>query len=229
MKKIGIITYHTRHLKTEQVLMSLHEKGYRGLDVIGIPFVYRKPRDVNFQHRPDMTTGAHSKSVAEQLGYNYIAVDSVDSIPLDYDVFVITGAGILPANLVTSVKTVNAHPGLIPTVRGLDSFKWAIHDGMPLGVTLHLADAEVDAGEFLAAWPTPIFPDDTIEQVARRHYEMEIRLMANFLEYLETPMKQDTSLKERPARMRMSAETEAEMLKGFDDYRNKFEKEKLKA
>ena len=39
---------------------------------------------------------------------------------------------------------VNAHPGIIPLTRGLDSLKWAIYQNVPIGNTLHLIDNEVD-------------------------------------------------------------------------------------
>tara|TARA_B100001989_G_C24524755_1_gene457986 strand:+ start:390 stop:521 length:132 start_codon:yes stop_codon:yes gene_type:complete len=40
---------------------------------------------------------------------------------------VVGGAGILSDSLVKNFKVVNAHPGLITTTRGLDSFKWAFY------------------------------------------------------------------------------------------------------
>ena len=41
------------------------------------------------------------------------------------DFFIITGAGILDVSFAEG-KPIACHPGIIPTNRGLDSFKWAI-------------------------------------------------------------------------------------------------------
>ncbi len=47
-KKIGIITYQHRHLKTEQVIMNLIIQGYH-LKVFALPFVERK-KEMYFLH-----------------------------------------------------------------------------------------------------------------------------------------------------------------------------------
>lgn len=55
--QIGLITYNTNHLKTEQILSRL--AGKYDLEVYALPFVPRKPREVLFQHRPDQSVAAH--------------------------------------------------------------------------------------------------------------------------------------------------------------------------
>ena len=50
----------------------------------------------------------------------------------DFDYCLITGAGILDKKIIGNKKILNIHPGIIPTTRGLDSFKWAIYNLNPL-------------------------------------------------------------------------------------------------
>ena len=64
--------------------------------------------------------------------------------------------------------TLNAHPGLLPDYRGVDVIPWALHNGDPLGVTVHLVDAGVDTGPIVASAPLPVRPGDTLASLKRR-------------------------------------------------------------
>ena len=105
------------------------------------------------------------------------------------------------------------YPGIIPLTRGLDSFKWAIYNNDPVGNTLHLIDNEVDKGEILQIEYTPVFSSDSLETLARRHYELEIDMLANVLEVIDNRVIPSDI--EKPATMRMKADIEAEMVRKF--------------
>ena len=98
----------------------------------------------------------------------------------DFD-FIITGAIILDKEIIGNKKIINVHPGIIPTTRGLDSFKWAIYNLDPLGITLHYIDQRVDSGEVLRVFNTPVYLSDTLQTLARRHYIY----LSNFYKYLK--------------------------------------------
>ena len=220
--KIGMITYDSPHLKTEQVLMGLILTGQTEIDIICVPFVARPRRQPLFCHRPDMSSGTHPRLLAEALGLRSVICANVHEIPTNYDYMIVGGAGILPPNIVIKVPIINAHPGLIPTVRGLDSFKWSILDGMPLGVTLHFLDAAVDAGEVVASMRTPVIQTDSIETLARRHYELEITMLSNALTFVASGQPSKMDLPVRQARKRMGIEMEKKMLSVFEEYRDLF-------
>ncbi|WP_352878975.1 formyltransferase family protein [Mesorhizobium sp. M0959] len=112
---------------------------------------------------------------------------------------------------------------LIPAVRGLDVFKWAILTGQPLGNTLHRINAETDAGEILAHMTTPIFMDDSLETLAARHYANEIWMLSHFDRALAGGEKRFGLAASAPMR-RMSVAVEAEMIRSFDSYRAKYAK-----
>ena len=58
---------------------------------------------------------------------------------------------------------------------------------LPLGVTLHYIDENVDAGEVISVVETPVFASDSLESLARRHYENEIKLLSEFELYMRKP------------------------------------------
>jgi phosphoribosylglycinamide formyltransferase-1 len=222
--RLGLITYDSKHLKTEHVALGLRQRGYDDLAFFALPFVQRAPRQIVFAHRPDMSMGAHSRDVAEAVGASYEKVSGPEQIAHDAaDLFLILGAGLLPPAFVSGTlgRVVNAHPGIIPIVRGLDAFKWAIVDGMPIGNTLHFIDEEADAGEVLGVEPTPLFADDTLESFARRHYELEILMMIGFETYLDRRREQLEGAP-RPPRMRMPHSEQTQLRDSFVNYKARF-------
>lgn len=92
------------------------------------------------------------------------------------------GGGILPKELILKYKIINAHPGWLPNVRGLDALKWAIYDGQPIGVTTHLLGDDIDSGWILERKMVPIYYNDTFHAVAQRQYELEVSMLAKALE-----------------------------------------------
>jgi len=214
----GVLTYNTNHLKTEHLLLKLIKKKDLNLIIYALPFIKRKNRKVLFSHRPDMAAGEKPEKLANKMGIPFRRITKLKDIKDKLDVCLIGGAGILPKEFVEKVVTINCHPGLIPSVRGLDAFKWAILDKKLLGITLHIIDKGVDSGKHLKSVKTPIAKDDTIEQLAKKHYKLEINLLANFRKYLESPKKETLNLKKRKPRMRMPVNLERSMLDNVKNY-----------
>lgn len=214
--KICLLTYDTLHKKTAQVFMGLHNRGFRQIGLLLMPFVRRPEREVLFPHRPPQFEGAPDpRSLAALSGGKIHAYDSWREALDDYDHFIVCGSNLIEADFANSGKVLNVHAGLIPSVRGLDSFKWAILNGELLGNTLHVIDAEADAGRTLAHLPTPVFAEDDLRTLADRHYENEIWMLCNFdrLEgsILDLPRKDPTK--------RMPIHVEGEMVRAFDAYK----------
>ena len=181
--KIAIITYNQPHLKTEQILLRLIHRGYKNITIFAQPFIPRKTREFSFFHRPNMQNSTHLKNLCKWAKINFVEIDNFIEISTrKFDFFLIGGSGLIPKEFVikTVGRVINVHPGIIPLVRGLDAFKWAIYDNLPLGNTLHFIDVEADSGEIIYIEETPVFNDDKLEILARRHYENEIELLVNF-------------------------------------------------
>jgi len=224
METIGIITYHYPHLKTEQVLLNLLNKySPAQLKIYALPFVPRRDRNIQINHRPDQSVSVAPEVMAKAHDISYTPVAHDYDIPDGLDYYLILGAGILSEAFVKNKKTVNCHPGVIPAVRGLDAFKWSILEMQPLGVSLHFIDERVDAGEVISIIPTNVYLTDTMETLCRRHYENEIFIISNFDRYLEHPTNIFEGIAEGQPHRRMDATTEAVMTGKFEEYKQKFQ------
>jgi phosphoribosylglycinamide formyltransferase-1 len=226
--KLGIITYDHANLKTEQLIHRLLLKNQfasgRKLDlkVLALPYSVRPARSVLFSHRPDQDKSVTTRQLAARSGLDFLPC-TYDSIPDVADCYVVGSAGILSGKAIGDKKIINAHPGIIPSARGLDAFKWSIFDAVPLGVTLHYIDAEVDAGDTIAILRTPVFPDDSLDMLARRHYELELDVLGEFLTFLDgKAAPSSVAYPEKPPHMRMPASVEKEMIAKFDEYKQRF-------
>ena len=208
--KIGLITYHHPHLKTEQVMNSLLLRGY-DLEVFALPFIPRASRGVRFEHRPRQSFAVMAADISVHFGVPYHLCGSDSDIGAHCDLYLVLGAGILSPACVRGKKILNCHPGVIPSSRGLDSFKWALYEMKPLGVTLHYIDENVDAGEIVAVVPTPVYSSDTLETLARRHYENEIRILSDFEYFMANPFNAFPDAQIGRARKRMPLSKEGEL------------------
>lgn len=219
---IGIITYDTRHFKTEQLIIGLLERGEKISTIYALPFVPRPERKVLFQHRPFQMRGIHPSQLARTNNIRYVTIDNKNEFFVEEPLALVTIGVIIPETTLETTAVINCHPGLIPEVRGLDAFKWAIHDGFGLGNTLHYIDKDVDCGEIIHKESTQILPDDNIETLAKRHYERELELNINFRNYLPgTGTQVDNTKRPQPNR-RMPIHTEKIMLQRFEKYREKY-------
>jgi phosphoribosylglycinamide formyltransferase 1 len=226
--RIGLISYDHPHLMTEQVLHRLLLKNQSGIGprlevkLLALPFASRASRKVLFAHRPDQEESVPTRELAVRHRLDFVPC-AYDSIPDVADLYLIAGAGIFSARAIGQKKILNAHPGIIPLARGLDAFKWSILAGVPLGVTLHTIDAEIDAGEVIAIVRTPVFPSDSLNSLARRHYELELDVLGEFLTFLDGKAKATLPVyPESPPRMRMPIDIENEMIAKFEEYKLKF-------
>ena len=223
--RVGIITYNCRHLKTEQMVLKYAPSTLiSAINLYMLPFKQRPARNVVFNHRPATHLGTEVNDLSVLSKVTTKLWDGLKNISGECDVFIIAGAGILNIDFAGRKPVLNVHPGIIPQTRGLDSFKWAIYNGDPLGVTLHAIDNEVDVGKVLEIKRTPVFQSDTIESLARRHYENELELVLNFdkiLSLLNKTRPITEHFSRKPAKMRMPRNVELEMLEIFNDWKIK--------
>lgn len=218
----AFLTYDAPHLKTEQVLLRRYDSAYQSAEsddlLVILPFSKRPERKVFFPHRPNQAAAAHPEDIARHLRMGVVRVESSEAVPPNMNRYVVLGAGLLPDELVERESVLNAHPGLIPECRGLDSFKWALLEGKRIGVTLHRLSPKIDMGDVLFRRETPLFASDTLEAFARRHYENEIGLLAHFERFLGEPWQADPATAGVATR-RMSYEKERDLTSCFERYK----------
>jgi formyltetrahydrofolate-dependent phosphoribosylglycinamide formyltransferase len=134
----------------------------------GLPAVFVDPGP-----NPNKFGDAAQKEVCEHLERHQV------------DVVVLTGFMRLLKEPVLSAfqdRIVNVHPSLLPLFKGRDAPQQAINEGeLESGCTVHLVNAEVDAGRILAQAKVPVLIGDTAQALHERIKEAEHRLLPQVL------------------------------------------------
>jgi len=215
---IGIITYDAPHRKTQDLIFHLLMKGYRDIHLLVLPWVKRKNFQPLYIHRPSVRLEINIDTLCKRLDISFSRLsvpelsNHLDRHPLE--AILIGGSGILPAKVVKNNKIINAHPGYLPYAKGLDALKWSIYHNYPLGATTHFISEDTDQGVLIDQIEIPILKTDSFHSIARRVYEMEIQLLAESIEIIDTNKALLTSLRDdQPAFKRMPNSTELEMMK----------------
>ena len=98
--------------------------------------------------------------------------------------------------------------------------KWAIYDGLPLGVTSHIISSEVDLGILIKREMLPLYYWDTFHSVAWRQYELEINMLANSIEDLyknpQIPVEDLEEIQLPAPRKRMPHKCEIRLIDKFN-------------
>jgi methionyl-tRNA formyltransferase len=222
----AILTYDAPHRKTQDVLLRMKALGHADLLVVATPWAERKNFKPIFQHRPSEALPLSLDQFCENLGYPLLKLPYEEVIPelnargIDY--VIIAGAGIVPGKIAERFRIINAHPGYLPYVKGLDALKWAILEGQPIGVTCHFISAEVDEGELIKQELVPLYYEDTFHSLAYRVYELEIKLLSESLTDL-SERAEIVNLADRenryPAHRRMPHHLERKMMESFEALR----------
>jgi methionyl-tRNA formyltransferase len=103
------------------------------------------------------------------------------------DLVVLGGTRILrsPVLAIPPMGTINAHPGLLPQLRGSSSVAWALYKDLPVGSTVHYVDQGIDTGPILLRRRLPVRRGERYEQIVRRVLTLSGELMAEALVLLE--------------------------------------------
>jgi hypothetical protein len=105
---------------------------------------------------------------------------TIEKILKEYDLlFSLHCKQIFPKRLVENVCCVNFHPGFNPYNRGWFPQAFSIINGLPIGSTVHLMDADVDHGEIIAQKRVEVAIKDTSLEVYRKIIQAEKELMHN--------------------------------------------------
>jgi phosphoribosylaminoimidazolecarboxamide formyltransferase len=102
--------------------------------------------------REDESRESHEQRVLDRLS-NY----DVDLVCLDGYMRVLTNEFLDAAPL-----TLNVHPALLPSFKGMDAWGDALSAGVKVtGCTVHVVTEEVDDGPIVTQEPVPVYEDDT--------------------------------------------------------------------
>ena len=104
----------------------------------------------------------------------------------DLHVDLIVLAGFLwkiPENLVKAFpkKIVNIHPALLPKYGGKGMWGHHVHEAVKAagetetGMTVHWVTPVCDAGEIIAQFKVALSPDDTVDDIAEKEHQLEMK------------------------------------------------------
>lgn len=231
---IVVFAYDFEHKKTQDILLRLFLEEIPVHMVVGAPRVDLGVSEARIRTKVRHRGYVHPRRVAERIGARYAAVphdgpEILDLLgSLEPDLGIVAGARILSADVIDTfgIGIINLHPGLIPEVRGLDAMLWAIHDDQPQGVTAHLIDKYVDAGNILERRRIPLHRDDTAFDLQERLYEMQLDMLEPAvraaLEDEGTGRVTETADRSVPYHRRMSRELMEETLGRLPDYLERY-------
>ena len=159
--------------------------------------------------------------ICENLAYKY-NIGQLDSFEIEKErVVLIGGAGIINEGFIKTHTVINAHPGFIPDCRGLDSFKWAIAEDKPIGVTTHLLGDYVDAGLVIERRMINLLSTDSFHALAQRVYENEVSMLVEAIEKKDETELQLIKPGESTLHKRMPKEIEKNLMDLFEKYKEK--------
>lgn len=102
-----------------------------------------------------------------------------------YDIFIsLHCKQLFPEEMVNNHLCINVHPGYNPYNRGWFPQVFSIMNKLPVGVTIHKMDSELDHGDILWQEKLTLKSDDTSKDIYNRILETEIRLLDEHLEEL---------------------------------------------
>ena len=90
-------------------------------------------------------------------------------------------------------RMINLHPALLPKFGGKGMWGHHVHEAVKAagetktGMTVHWVSKEIDGGEIIAQFSTPILPSDTVEDIAAKEHLLE---MEHFPEVIEKTLEQ---------------------------------------
>ena len=159
--------------------------------------------------RENITTHVieHGRYLSRDL-FDHAMMEVID--PLKPDLIILAGfMRILSDKFVEHYrhKLINIHPSLLPKYKGLNTHQKAIDNRDTIhGASVHYVDCELDSGQVVIQAEVPVFPDDTVETLARRVLKEEHRIyplavkmhIEGRIKFVNNKLMLDNKLLEKP-------------------------------
>ena len=85
-------------------------------------------------------------------------------------------------------KMLNLHPALLPKFGGKGMWGHHVHEAVKAageketGMTVHWVSSEIDGGEIIAQYKTPLSPDDNPDNIAEKEHVLEMKYFPQIIE-----------------------------------------------
>ena len=227
---IVLFAYAFPHRKTQDFILELAAFGLSDVLVIAAPWKdLGRPETATYF--PTALNYAPPRAAAElcaAFGFYYVECAHDDAVRLSqlcaatrYQRAIIAGARILKREVIALFPEgiVNFHPGKLPETAGLDAFFYAIEKSIPTGVTAHIIDDRIDAGDRIFFLETAISLSDSPESVLHNNYQDQIVSLRRYLSLSKEQLVLEAI--DRPSRNQpMPRERKAVAIEGFSRWRD---------
>ena len=184
-KKLVLFAYNFEHKKTQDIILRLFLEGVKINFILANDWIKLKIPPSSIRAKIKHIGLVHPQKIAERIGVPYYVLhhNSFEAKQLieseGIDIGIIAGARILKKPIIDAfnIGIINLHPGLLPEARGLDAMLWSIYKDLPLGVTAHLIDENIDAGRLLIKEKIKLQKEDTILDISERLYEKQLEIL----------------------------------------------------
>ena len=107
---------------------------------------------------------------------------------LRIDILAIASAPILKDYIFETARMgcLNAHPGWLPTYRGLGANANAVKNGDQPGISVHYIDSGIDTGRIICRERIPVNKGDTIAEINDRSVKRGAEIMADVIDRIAT-------------------------------------------
>jgi folate-dependent phosphoribosylglycinamide formyltransferase PurN len=97
------------------------------------------------------------------------------------DKIILCHAPVVRSNILKCATTINAHPGDLPEMRGVDNVKWSLYFMSPPACTLHEVDSGIDTGIILHKEFIPLHMTDRISDIQNRASNIGLQMLADYI------------------------------------------------
>ena len=202
--RIVAYVYDFPHFKSAQGLYALKRCGFDNVIAIGAPWKRLDIKESRFQFKTtDLNDGHRASKVCGSLGYQYIKAqhdhEYAIEVASECDHGIILGARVLsPIVVENAPPIINLHPGVLPLNRGLDTLKWAVHDGLPQAITAHIIDEKIDRGHILKEKLVPVYEEDSYADIYNRMMWAQVNMITRYMFDWVSDVKGDKGVYRKP-------------------------------
>ncbi len=97
------------------------------------------------------------------------------------DKIILCHAPVIRSNILKCATTVNAHPGNLPEMRGVDNVRWSLYFMSNPVCTLHEVDSGIDTGVILRKEFVPLFANDKISDIQNRASDLCLKMLSDYI------------------------------------------------
>ncbi|ONI44408.1 hypothetical protein AN640_05620 [Candidatus Epulonipiscium fishelsonii] len=218
---IILFCYDFPHKKTQDYIYRLLTENIIIDCVIAAPFISISKPNSLIRTKMKHISLIHPKDICQRFNIPYYVIkhnsnECIEKIKFyQGKIGLISGARILDRLVIQAFckGIINIHPGILPQNRGLDTLKWAIIENLPIGVTSHLIDENIDEGKLIIREEISLYKDDTILDINLRLEELQLNILGKSIQIVKENNRFESLSSNYPNRGIMPKELEKDVLR----------------